>query len=31
MKKIKYNNEILFEGEILNRKRWNGKGKEYNS
>ena len=24
-----YNDELLFEGEFLNGKRWNGKGKEY--
>jgi len=23
--------ELLFEGEYLNGKRWNGKGKEYDS
>ena len=23
------NNEIIFEGEYLKNKRWNGKGKEY--
>ena len=23
------NNKLIFEGEFLNDKRWNGKGKEY--
>ena len=24
-----YNNELIFEGEYSNNKRWNGKSKEY--
>ena len=24
-----YNNNLIFEGEYLNGKRWNGKGKEF--
>ena len=27
--KEKRNNEIIFEGEYINGKRWIGKGKEY--
>ena len=26
-----HNNELIFEGEYLNNKRWNGKGKEYDN
>ena len=29
-KEYNFKGELLFEGEYLNGKRWNGKGKEYN-
>ena len=28
-KEFNYDGELIFEGEYLNGKRWNGKGKEY--
>ena len=29
-KKKDYFNELIFDGEYLNRKKWKGKGKEFN-
>ena len=31
MQMIYYHYKLIFEGEYLNWKRWNGKGKEYNN
>ena len=28
-KEYNYNRELIFEGEYLNGKKWNGQGKEY--